>query len=114
MRSISTAGPLLITALTNPIANLLIRKRGRGDILHWAKPVLHMLKGLLHFQYVPAFAENNLFANNYFDNNLFLGCPFFASDKKMRNVAKTKRKDAKTNSKQTRGSETKQNKVSLL
>jgi hypothetical protein len=32
----------------------------------------------------------------------------------MRNVAKTKRKDAKTNSKQARGSETKQNKVSLL
>jgi hypothetical protein len=29
-------------------------------------------------------------------------------------VAKPKRKDVKTNSKQTRGSETKQNKVSLL
>jgi hypothetical protein len=43
-----------------------------------------------------------------------IGCPFFASDKKMQNVAKTKQKDAKTNSKQARGSETKQNKVSLL
>jgi hypothetical protein len=43
-----------------------------------------------------------------------VGCPFFASDKKMRNDAKRSKKDAKTNSKQARGSETKQNKVRLL
>jgi hypothetical protein len=43
-----------------------------------------------------------------------LGCPFFASKQKMRNEAKRSEKDAKTNSKLARGSETKQNKVSLL
>jgi hypothetical protein len=43
-----------------------------------------------------------------------LGCPFFASNKKMRNEAKQSEKDAKTNSKHARGSETKQNKVRLL
>jgi hypothetical protein len=43
-----------------------------------------------------------------------IGCPFFASNKKMQNEAKRSKKDAKTNSKQARGSETKQNKVILL
>jgi hypothetical protein len=43
-----------------------------------------------------------------------VGCPFFASNKKMQNDAKRSEKDAKINSKQVRGSETKQNKVSLL
>jgi hypothetical protein len=41
-------------------------------------------------------------------------CAGFASDKRMRNDAKRSEKDAKTNSKQARGSETKQNKVRLL
>jgi hypothetical protein len=43
-----------------------------------------------------------------------VGCHFFASNKKMQNEAKRSEKDAKTNSKQARGSETKQNKVRLL
>jgi hypothetical protein len=56
----------------------------------------------------------NIGGENSQINGHKLGCPFFASTKKMRNDAKTKRKDAKTNSKHARGSETKQNKVSLL
>jgi hypothetical protein len=43
----------------------------------------------------------------------FLGCPFFASNKKMRNEAKRSKKDAKQNSKLARLSKTKQNKVRM-
>jgi hypothetical protein len=47
-------------------------------------------------------------------HGLVIGCPFFASNKKVQNEAKQSEKDAKANSKQARGSETKQIKVRLL